>query len=133
MTKFIDSPYVETMREVTYQSYLRYWDERNGGNVSCRLTAEEASPYEDVHEVKSTHELGFDASALAGQYYLVTGTGRYFRNVTKQPLLDLALIEGVRELSFQSLRQKLVRFRVLYLRLLLQIILNKIFPAQLVF
>lgn len=93
MTKFIDSPYVETMREVIYQSYLRYWDERNGGNVSCRLTAEEVSPYEDVHEVKSTHELGFDASALAGQYYLVTGTGRYFRNVTKQPLLDLGLVK----------------------------------------
>lgn len=93
MTKFIDSPYVETMREVTYQSYLRYWDERNGGNVSCRLTAEEVSPYEDVHEVKSTHELGFYASALAGQYYLVTGTGRYFRNVTKQPLLDLGLVK----------------------------------------
>ena len=93
MTKFIDSPYVENMREVTYQSYLRYWDERNGGNVSYRLTAEEVEVFEDVHDVKSTHDLGFGASALAGQYYLVTGTGRYFRNVTKRPLLDLGLVK----------------------------------------
>ena len=39
--KFIESSFVKKMCEVTYESYLRYWDERNGGNVSCRLSAEE--------------------------------------------------------------------------------------------
>jgi len=42
--------------------------------------------------VKRVLDLGFDASTLAGYYYLVTGTGRYFRNVTNQPLLDLGLV-----------------------------------------
>lgn len=90
--KFIEFSFVKKMCEVTYESYLRYWDERNGGNVSCRLSAEELVGYEDISEVRSSHELGFKASDLAGQYYLVTGTGRYFRNVTKQPLLDLGLV-----------------------------------------
>ena len=90
--KFIESSFVHKMCEVTYESYLRYWDERNGGNVSCRLTEEDLLDYEDVSEVKSSHKLGFNASDLAGQYYLVTGTGRYFRNIMKQPLLDLGLV-----------------------------------------
>lgn len=90
--KFIESPFVKKMCEVTHESYLRYWDERNGGNVSCRLTTEDLVGYEDISDVKSSYSLDFDARALAGQYYLVTGTGRYFRNVTNQPLLDLGLV-----------------------------------------
>lgn len=93
MVKFVDSPYVQNMREVTRESYRRYWDERNGGNVSYRLLAEEVEGYEDVTEVRATYELGFDASALAGYYYLVTGTGRYFRNVYNRPNLDLGLVK----------------------------------------
>ena len=39
--KFIESSFVKKMCEITYESYLRYWDERNGGNVSCPKTAQE--------------------------------------------------------------------------------------------
>ena len=28
---------------------------------------------------------GFDASPLAGKLFLVTGTGRFFKNVSKEP------------------------------------------------
>lgn len=93
MAKFIDSPYVKNMCEVTRESYLRYWDERNGGNVSYRLLAEEVEVYEDVATISATYELGFDASALAGYYYLVTGTGCYFRNVYDRASLDLGLVK----------------------------------------
>ena len=56
MTKFVESIYVTKMREVTRESYERYWDERNGGNVSLRLTGEEVSSFEDVTEVKEVLE-----------------------------------------------------------------------------
>lgn len=92
MTKFVESIYVTKMREVTRESYERYWDERNGGNVSLRLTGEEVSSFEDVTEVKEVLDLSFDASPLAGYYYLVTGTGRYFRNVAENPENDLGLV-----------------------------------------
>lgn len=91
MTKFVDSPYVKKMCEVTHEAYLRYWDERNGGNVSCRLTAEEVEGYEDVLQASTSYPLGFDASPLGGCYYLVTGTGRFFRTTIAQPNLDLGL------------------------------------------
>ncbi|MGT2854558.1 rhamnulose-1-phosphate aldolase [Streptococcus pasteurianus] len=93
MTKFVESSFVKNMRDVTRESYLRYWDERNGGNVSYRLTAEEVKDFEDVADVKRTYELGFDASALAGYYYLVTGTGCHFRSVYGNPERDLGLVK----------------------------------------
>ena len=92
MKKFVNAPIVQKMCEVTRQSYERYWDERNGGNVSVRALLEEVVGYEDNQTVLRSFDLGFDASALAGYYYLVTGTGRYFRNVIKQPELDLGLV-----------------------------------------
>lgn len=92
MATFITSEFVQKMCEVTRESYLRYWDERNGGNVSLRLTAEEVVGFEDIAEVKRVFDLGFNASALAGSYFLVTGTGRYFRNVQGNPENDLGLV-----------------------------------------
>ena len=92
MVKFVTAPIVQKICEVTRQSYERYWDERNGGNVSVRVLPEEVAGYEDNQAVLRSFDLGFDASALAGYYYLVTGTGRYFRNVINQPELDLGLV-----------------------------------------
>lgn len=92
MVKFVDSVYVKKMCELTHESYVRYWDERNGGNASYRLTAEEVGVFEDLLEVKRRFDLGFDASPLAGFYYLVTGTGRYFRNIQSNPVNDLGLV-----------------------------------------
>lgn len=93
MTSFGDSKYVQKVCEITQASYQEGWDERNGGNVSLRLTAEDVASFDDVAVVKRTIDLGFDASALVGSYFLVTATGRYFRNVIHQPNLDLGLVK----------------------------------------
>lgn len=92
MKKFIDSVFVRDMKNITRQSYDNGWDERNGGNMSIRITPDEARKYDDVKEVKRTFDLGFDASPVAGQYFLVTGTGRYFRNVFQSTEEDLGLV-----------------------------------------
>lgn len=92
MVKFVDSKIVQKMCEVTRQSYERYWDERNGGNVSVRVLKEELEGYEDNNVIIRQFDLGFEAKELAGFYYLVTGTGRYFRNIVNQPELDLGLV-----------------------------------------
>ncbi|AUJ32780.1 MAG: rhamnulose-1-phosphate aldolase [Liquorilactobacillus nagelii] len=93
MTEFVDSKFVKKISEITHESYVHGWDERNGGNVSLRIDAADLKDFEDVKEVKKTLELGFDAAPLAGEYFLVTGTGRYFRNVINQPKLDLGLVQ----------------------------------------
>lgn len=93
MTKFVDSSFVKKISEITYASYDHGWDERNGGNVSLRIDAADLNTFSDVKTVKRTIDLGFNAQELAGQYFLVTGTGRYFRNVINQPELDLGLVK----------------------------------------
>lgn len=92
MSEFVNSKFVKKISEIIYTSYRHGWDERNGGNVSLRIDGDDLADYADVKEVKKTIDLGFDARTLAGQYFLVTGTGRYFRNVINQPKLDLGLV-----------------------------------------
>lgn len=89
---FVDSPYVTQMRKITAGLYRHGWDERNGGNISYRLRAEEIANYGDCHDVKRQIAIGFDATALRGEYFLVTGTGRYFKNVQDFPERDTGLV-----------------------------------------
>ncbi|WP_269073948.1 rhamnulose-1-phosphate aldolase [Agrilactobacillus fermenti] len=90
---FVNSPYVTEMRKITNELYRHGWDERNGGNVSYRLTEAEVSAYSDVHQVLRNIPIDFDASALKGTYFLVTGTGRYFKNVIDFPERDTGLVK----------------------------------------
>lgn len=92
MTKFIDSSYVKELSKITFRLYDHEWDERNGGNVSYRLTDEEVAPYEDVKTVLRTIPINFDGKDLAGMYFLVTGTGRYFKNIIDFPERDAGLV-----------------------------------------
>ena len=55
------------------------------------LTEEEIRPYVDVDRVIRVIEIPFDASELVGRYFLVTGTGKYFKNVEYDPEANLGL------------------------------------------
>lgn len=92
MTKFIDSKYVKEMKQTTNNLYRHGWDERNGGNISLRLTTDEINAFSDIDKVLRTVKIDFDASELAGKYFLVTGTGRYFKNIIEYPDRDMGLI-----------------------------------------
>ena len=75
------APFVQEMMDITYNMWNLGWDERNGGNISCILTEEEILPYLDPCEVLRTIELDFKVDELAGRYFIVTGSGKYFKNV----------------------------------------------------
>ena len=89
-----DSPFAEEMREVTSNMYRLGWDERNGGNVSRLLTQEEANEYFAGAEVLRKIPLGFTADEIVrGRYFIVTGTGKYFKNVDKDPETNLGVVK----------------------------------------
>ena len=84
MKKFIDSKFVKEMGDVTANMYRQGWDERNGGNVSYMLTKEEVRKYFKQDKFIRDIELGFNAPEnVRGKYFLVTGTGKYFKNVDR--------------------------------------------------
>ena len=91
MKDILTAPFlVEMVRTVT-NMYRHGWDERNGGNISLMLDGEQVGEYLDLEKVIREIPTGFDAPELAGRYFLVTGTGKYFKNVQYDPENNLGL------------------------------------------
>nr|WP_024968109.1 rhamnulose-1-phosphate aldolase [Pantoea sp. IMH] len=93
MQQILNSWFVQGMVKATGDMWLKGWDERNGGNVSLRLLEEEVQPYAaDFYPEPRTVELTQPAPALAGCWFLVTGSGKFFRNVPLDPADSLVLL-----------------------------------------
>lgn len=88
----LTAEFTQEMMKTTANLYRLGWDERNGGNISYLLKEEEVIPFLDISHVKRTMPIHFDASELAGQYFIVTGSGKYFKNVIDKPAENLGVI-----------------------------------------
>lgn len=92
MENILEAPFIREMCEATANMYRQGWDERNGGNISCMLEKDEVGKYLDLNKVIRTIPTGFDATPLKGKIFAVTGTGRYFKNVTGDPESNLGIV-----------------------------------------
>ena len=92
MKDILTAPFMEEMRKTTANMYCLGWDERNGGNISIILDTEEVAQYLDLTRVIRTIPLGFDAKAVASKIFIVTGTGKYFKNVESDPENNLGIV-----------------------------------------
>lgn len=92
MKDILTAPFLEEMKQTAANMYRLGWDERNGGNISLLLPQEQAAEYLDLGHVLRVIPTGFPAAELAGQLFLVTGTGKYFKNVTADPETNLGII-----------------------------------------
>ena len=92
------APFVQEMCKTASNMYRLGWDERNGGNISYLLDEKEVAEYLDLNEVIRTiplmgvNEVDFDASPLEGKIFIVTGTGKYFKNVEADPETNLGIV-----------------------------------------
>ena len=55
------------------------------------LDETEVSKYIDVSNVIRTIPTGFDAKELIGKIFLVTGTGKYFKNIQDEPEYNVGI------------------------------------------
>lgn len=91
MKDILTAPFLVEFEKTASNMYRLGWDERNGGNISYLLKEEEVSPYLDVNKVIRNIPLAgilhsdIDVTPLIGKYFLVTGTGKYFKNVGADP------------------------------------------------
>ena len=75
--------------------WLQGWHERNGGNLTYRMTdeeLEEARPFFDA-EPRAWVQMGVKGENLAGQYFVTTGSGKYMRNVAGSPAENIGIVE----------------------------------------
>lgn len=82
------------MGKICNLMYRKGWNERNGGNISCILSESELSEYNiDNFSNNNTYELEFSIPELSKMYFLITGTGKYFKNVFEEPKENLGIIK----------------------------------------
>lgn len=94
MQSILSSGFIEGMIKATSDMWRKGWDERNGGNISLRLLAEEVEPYRRDFYPQPRHvELTQPAPELANSWFLVTGSGKFFRNVELNPAENLVLLQ----------------------------------------
>ena len=66
----------------------------HGGNLSYRLKAEEVEMIRPrLNAPGEWTPIGTEVPGLAGEFFLVTGSGKYFRNIIVDPEVCLAIIE----------------------------------------
>ncbi len=71
------------------------WHERNGGNLTYRLTDSEVAEMTPFFD-ETPHpwvNMGVTGENLAGSYFLSTGSGKFFRNVITDPEDSICVVE----------------------------------------
>lgn len=91
----IDAPFIETFTDVIDHMYSHGWDERNAGNVSYILTEADLEGYLDLSQKGRPYKLQFEAPSLIGKYFLVTGSGKFFKNVKKDVKANACVLKVV--------------------------------------
>ncbi len=88
---------LEQVIDIIEELYRKGWDERNGGNLSLIISEAEVAKYADPKQVMRSFTYDFDLSPLIGKYFIITGSGKYFRNVVKEPEVTLGIVKIVGE------------------------------------
>ena len=92
MKDILTAPWLVELVRTCTNMYAHGWDERNGGNISVRLDEGQLADYIYLTDIKRRIPTGFRAPTLDGMYFLVTGTGKYFKNVQYDPAANLGVI-----------------------------------------
>ena len=93
---FTDLPYVRGFVRLCTIGDQQGFHERNGGNLSYHLLPEEVEktrPLLEGHEPGPWKEIGTDVPTLGGDWFLVTGSGKFMRNVSYDTEASIALTE----------------------------------------
>ncbi len=92
MKDVLTAPWMVEMIHTATNMYDHGWDERNGGNISLLLDEADVAKYLNLNNVLRTIPTGFEAPELDGKCFLVTGTGKYFKNVQYAPEVNLGIV-----------------------------------------
>lgn len=92
--RILDSKFVEGFIKMADDGFQQGWHERNGGNLTYRLKPEEVESIRNrLNSPGEWQTIGAQVPGLAGEFFLVTGSGKYFRNIIVDPEASIAIIE----------------------------------------
>ena len=94
MQNITQSWFVQGMIKATTDAWLKGWDERNGGNLTLRLDDADIALYHDnFHPQPRYIPLSQPMPLLANTPFIVTGSGKFFRNVQLDPAANLGVVK----------------------------------------
>lgn len=91
--KILDMTFVQGFIRMADDGFRMGWHERNGGNLSYRIRPEEVEIISK--RLRSDGEwipIGAKVPGLSGEHFLVTGSGKFFRDIKDDPEATLAII-----------------------------------------
>lgn len=92
--KVKDAPFLQGFVRLAEEGYRKGWHERNGGNLSYRIAEEEVeSVRKHFRKTDEWIPTQVHVPNLANEFFLVTGSGKYMRNVILSPEDNLAIAE----------------------------------------
>lgn len=78
----MDTKLKKNFTKLCTDGWLQGWHERNGGNLSYRMKEEEIEEVQSfLNENSDWVSIGTEVPELANEYFMVTGSGKYFRNI----------------------------------------------------
>lgn len=99
--KVLDSKIMKDYARMAMDGFNLGWHERNGGNLTYRLTEDEVRMLQDdFNEDANWEEIGWQKGheadsefpELGDEYFMVSGSGKYFRNIQLDPTANVAII-----------------------------------------
>lgn len=91
--RFTEAEFVQGFMRMANDGWEQGWHERNGGNLSYRIKPEEVEQVREYFNVKEWQPIGTTVPGLANEYFLVTGSGKYFRNIMIKPEDSMCMLE----------------------------------------
>ena len=91
--KVVELPFVQGFMRMADDGWKMGWHERNGGNLTYRMTEEDVEGAKKHFEPREWQDIGTEVPGLAGEYFLTTGSGKYFRNVMDYPKESIGICE----------------------------------------
>lgn len=90
----LDVKFVQGFIRMCNDGWEQGWHERNGGNLSYRMKDEDVAAVKSfLSEDKEWNDIGTSVPSLAGEYFMVTGSGKYFRNIIIDPEDSICIIK----------------------------------------
>ena len=94
MQTITDAWFVQGMIKATSDAWLKGWDERNGGNLTLRLDESDIAPFQaEFYPQPCYIALSQPMPQLANTPFIVTGSGKFFRNVQLCPAANLGVVQ----------------------------------------
>ena len=90
----LEQEFIKGFMRMCSDGFMQGWHERNGGNLSYRMKEQEVQSIQSAFSYqRAWTDIGTEVLNLANEYFLVTGSGKYFRNVELNPEANIGIVE----------------------------------------